>query len=126
MNLIGLDRSPLVGSDEVFAGEPARQLAFHGKLISFMDEDNQLAGKLFLADALGHPLVTAAVYKMFGFGIWQTRIHPLIFGACDIVILYFLVLLLFNNQRAAYFCALLFALDPNIVQAFRHSRPDAQ
>jgi 4-amino-4-deoxy-L-arabinose transferase-like glycosyltransferase len=127
MNLIGLDRSPVVWYDEVGMGMLAKEFVSHGKFISPVDAAiNPLFEKVYLAHAPGHPLVTAAVYKIFGFGIWQTRTHPLIFGACDIVILYFLVLLLFNNQRAALLSALLFALDPRVIQAFRHSRADAQ
>ena len=126
LNLIGLSRTPIVLTDEATLNDPAKELAFHGKLRSSIFAGHSGFEDAYFWQPPGQVVVTAAVYKTFGFGIWQSRVPVLFFAAGVCILLYFLAMRLFNSHRAAAFASLLFAFDPRFIRASRSARMDAQ
>jgi 4-amino-4-deoxy-L-arabinose transferase-like glycosyltransferase len=126
LNLPGLGRSPVVWIDEVTLNDPAKELALHGVLRSSVFAGHAGFETSYFWQPPGQALVTALVYRVFGFGIWQTRLPPLLFGAACLVALHSLGLLLFRDARAALLGAAVFGLDPKFLQAARSARMDPQ
>ncbi|MBI4547098.1 MAG: glycosyltransferase family 39 protein [Ignavibacteriae bacterium] len=126
MNLIGLDRSGVVWIDEVTLNDPAKELALHGVFRSSVFSGFDGFDQTYLWLPPAHPLITAFIYKLFGFGIWQTRIPVVLFGACAVVALYFVALHFLNDHRSAFFSALLFAFNPQFIHTARSGRMDTQ
>jgi 4-amino-4-deoxy-L-arabinose transferase-like glycosyltransferase len=126
LNLAGLDRSPVVWLDEVTLNDPAKELALHGKFRSSVFAGSSGFDATYLWQPPGQALVTALAYKLFGFGIWQTRVPVVLFGAGAIIALYFFSMALFGSSRAAAIAAILFSLDPVFIQTARSGRMDAQ
>lgn len=126
MNIIGLDRSPVVWIDEVTLNDPAKELAFNGVLRSSVFTGEFEFDKAYFWQPPGQVFVAALVYKAFGFGIWQTRIPGIIFGGAVIFVIYFLSLRLFNDKRAAIFSAIILLLEPQFIQSARSGRMDTQ
>jgi 4-amino-4-deoxy-L-arabinose transferase-like glycosyltransferase len=126
MNLVGLDRSPPAWNDEAICNDPAKELALHGALRSGILAERWNTGEEYLFLPPGQPLVTAAVYKIFGFGIWQTRTPAVVFGGAALTMLYAVALFLFKRRRAAVLTFLLFGLDPKFIQVARSGRMDMQ
>ena len=83
--LIGLDRSPPIGVEEVSQANPAYELAFHGRMAFTVLQGSIEAGEAYFLQPPGHVLVMAGVYRAAGFGLWQTRVSVLIFGALGVV-----------------------------------------
>jgi 4-amino-4-deoxy-L-arabinose transferase-like glycosyltransferase len=125
-NLIGLDRSPTVWIDEVTLNDPARMLALHGQLGSSVFSGYEGFSHAYFWQPYGQALVTAVVYKVFGFGIWQTRIPPLTFAAASLPVLYLLFSKLFLRRVAAVIGCVLYALDVQFIETVRSGRMDAQ
>jgi hypothetical protein len=126
LNLVGLDRSPVVWYDEVTLNDPAKELALHGRFRSSVFAGSSGFESVYLWQPPGQPLVTALVYKLAGFGIWQTRVPVVLFGAGAIIALYFLSMTLFSSRRAAAVSAVLLCFDPKFIQSARSGRMDAQ
>jgi hypothetical protein len=126
MNLVGLDRSSVVWVDEVTLNDPAKELAFNGVLRSSVFAGSDGFDQAYFWQPPAFPLVTALVYKIFGFGIWQTRVPVVLFGGCAVAALYFVARLLLNDPRAALYSAILFAFNPQFVHTSRSGRMDAQ
>src|ERR1700690_1409637 len=126
MNLIGLDRSGVVWVDEVTLNDPAKELALHGTFRSAVFSGFDGFERTYLWMPPVHPLTTALVYKVFGFGIWQTRVPVVLFGALAIVVFYFIALHFLDNRRVSFFSALLFAFNPQFIHTVRSGRMDAQ
>ncbi len=126
MNLVGLDRSPVVWIDEVTLNDPAKELALNGRFRSSVFAGYSGFERAYFWQPPGQPLVTAFVYKVFGFGIWQTRIPVVLFGASVLIILYIVTIQLFRSPKAASFAAMVLALDPSFIQRVRSGRMDAQ
>jgi len=126
MNLIGLDRSSIVWVDEVTLNDPAKELAFNGVLRSSVFAGSDGFDQAYFWQPPASPLVTALVYKIFGFGIWQTRVPVVLFGGFAAVALYFVARLLLNDQRPALFSVILFVLNPQFIHTSRSGRMDAQ
>jgi 4-amino-4-deoxy-L-arabinose transferase-like glycosyltransferase len=126
LNLIGLDRSPVVWQDEATLNDPAKELAWHGRLRSSVFAPFVGFDQAYFWQPPGATLVTALSYKAFGFGIWQTRVPGLIFGAGVIFLLSWLATRLFNSPRAGFFAGLIFALDPQFIICARSGRMDTQ
>lgn len=125
-NLVGLDRSPVVWRDEVGLNDPAKELARHGVLRSSVFAGHQGYEDAYFWQPPGQALVTAAVYRLCGFGIWQTRIPPLLFGAAALALVFALGLLLLQDRLAAVLGAVVLALDPKYLQLCRSARMDPQ
>ena len=126
MSLVGLDRSPVVQIDEPTLNDPAKELVFNGVFCSSVFAGQSGFETAYFWQPPGQALVMAAVYKLLGFGIWQTRLPGVIFGGIAVMLLYFLAMRLFNSRRAATIAALLFAFEPMYIQASRMSRMDTQ
>lgn len=126
LNLPGLDRSPVVWIDEVTLNDPARELARHGVLRSSVFAGQAGFEESYFWQPPGQAIVTALVYRVFGFGIWQTRLPPLLFAAACLVALYAVADELLDDRRAAALAAALFALDPKLLQVARSGRMDPQ
>lgn len=126
LNLIGLDRSPVVWIDEVTLNDPAKELALHGQFRSSVFAGKDGFGEVYLWQPPGQTLVTAAVYRLLGFGIWQTRVPVVLFGGAALLALYLLTVQLSGSRTAAAIAAVLFGLDPTFIQTARSGRMDAQ
>jgi 4-amino-4-deoxy-L-arabinose transferase-like glycosyltransferase len=70
--------------------------------------------------------VAAGFYKLFGFGVWQTRIHGLLFGAADLFMISLLAWRLFEDSLAAAFAAAILGLHPAFVATARAGRMDTE
>jgi 4-amino-4-deoxy-L-arabinose transferase-like glycosyltransferase len=126
LHLPGLDRSPVVWVDEVTLNDPARVLAERGVLRSDVFVDVRGHGEAWLWQPPAQQILTAGVYRIFGFGQWQTRLPPLIFSGLSVGLVFLLTLRLFGDRRAAVVAALLFAFDANLIQTARSGRMDGQ
>lgn len=124
MNLIGLDKSSVVWIDEVVINDPARELAFNGKLRSSVFAGESGFEHVFLWLPPLHQIITAIVYKTFGFGIWQTRIPVVIFGSFSLIVIYFIALKLLKEKLPALIGVVLFALNPQFIHTARSGRMD--
>ena len=112
--------------DEVTLNDPAKELALHGHLRSSVFIPYYGFDRAYFWQPPGATLVTALSYKLFGFGIWQTRVPGVVFGAGTIFLLYLFAFRLLNDRRAALVAALLFSLDPQLIQTARAGRMDTQ
>jgi len=140
INLVGLDRSPTVSIDEVTLNDPAKELARHGVLRSTVFAGSERLERVerdFVATSGGfeevyfwqppaQPMTTAVVYKLFGFGIWQTRVPGVLFGAGIILCVYLLGRDLFSSRVAGTIAALILAFDPPFVKIARTGRMDTE
>jgi 4-amino-4-deoxy-L-arabinose transferase-like glycosyltransferase len=124
LNLPGLSRSPVVWNDEVVLCDPGRELAVHGTLRSSVFADFPGFERRYMWLPPGQALVAAASYKLFGFGLWQTRIPGLLFGAAALAMIYLLALRLFGDPLAAWFGAAILGLYPAFIQTARAARND--
>src|SRR4051812_41994568 len=87
-NLIGLSRSPTVWIDEVTPNDSARQLAQHGEFRSRVFSDVKGFEHGYYWQPPAHTLIAAGVYRICGFGIWQTRVPPLLFAALAVFMVF--------------------------------------
>jgi 4-amino-4-deoxy-L-arabinose transferase-like glycosyltransferase len=126
MNLIGLDRSPIVWMDEVTLNDPAKELALNGNLISSVFSDRNSFGEAYYWQPPGQPLLMSLIYRLFGFGIWQTRLPGLFFASGILVMLYFLSMSLLRNHSSAIIAILILGLDPKFIESARSARMDTQ
>jgi 4-amino-4-deoxy-L-arabinose transferase-like glycosyltransferase len=126
LHLPGLDRSPVAWIDEVTLNDPARVLAERGVLRSDVFVDVRGHGTAWLWQPPAQQILTAGVYRIFGFGPWQTRLPPLVFSGLSVGLVFLLSLRLFGDRRAAVVAALLFAFDANLIQTARSGRMDGQ
>ncbi len=123
---IGLDRSPLIWLDEVTLNDPARILAEQGRLRSSVFEDIPTFRDHYYWQPPVQALSTAAVYKLFGFGIWQTRFPVLLFGCLSLVGIYGIIYLLCAHRGSALVGAMLWSVDPLFTYAARNARMDTE
>jgi 4-amino-4-deoxy-L-arabinose transferase-like glycosyltransferase len=123
--LFGLDRTPFVWLDEATLNSPAYELAVHGQLRSGVFADNPLFKESYYWQPPGQPLLTSVSYKIFGFGIWQTRVPQIL---CSMVMLCVFIALLNRivGSSVAILSALCFCCDPLFVYTARSGRMDAQ
>lgn len=126
MNLVGLTRSPVVWLDEVTLNDPAKELAESGILRSSVFAGERGFERAYFWQPPLQPFITAISYRFFGFGIWQTRIPPLIFGGGVVFLIGLITFKLFGSRLGALFSSLIFALEPKFIQTARSGRMDAQ
>jgi len=126
MNLVGLSRSPMVWIDEVTLNDPAKELGVHGRFRSSIFHGYDGYDRGYFWQPPGQLLVMGAVYRVFGFGIWQTRIPGVLLGGGVLAALYLLTANLFDSRRAGLWAAGLFGLDPMFITLARSGRMDAQ
>ncbi|HUR78333.1 MAG TPA: glycosyltransferase family 39 protein [Acidimicrobiales bacterium] len=72
----------------------------------------------------GLGLLSALSYRVFGFGIWQTRLLPLLCGGVVVWLGGRIALQLTNNVAASAAASLLIAVDPRFITVARGSRMD--
>ena len=126
LNLVGLTRSPVVWTDEVGLNDPARVLAETGRLATsvFGDVDGFNISYHWLPP--GQAIVTAAVYRVFGFGIVQTRIMPLLFAAGVVSLSWLIPRRLGYPKYLALMTAGIVFLEPVLQRTARSGRMDGQ
>jgi len=121
-HVIDLSRYPMIADDEVVLNEPARTLAQNGHLDS----------PLLTSDHRDTPLVVqppvqafavAAFYRAFGFGLWQTRLASVTWGAIAIALIVF-VASTFPAEQAAPVAVLLLFVNPSFATSARMGRMD--
>ncbi|HZK80795.1 MAG TPA: glycosyltransferase family 39 protein, partial [Humisphaera sp.] len=106
--------------------DPARQFVQTGEFRSRVFSDVPGFEHGYLWQPPAHTCVAIAAYRIFGFGIWQTRIPPLLFGAGSVFLVYCVTWRISRNTRAAVLASLLWALQPGFIQMVRSGRMDAQ
>ena len=126
LNLVGLNRSPVVWMDEVTLNDPAKELALHGRMVSSVFSGRHGFEEAYYWPPPGQPVVMALVYKVFGFGIWQTRIPGVLFGSGTLVALYLLATLFLKSHKGALLSAAILGLDPRFIESARSGRMDTQ
>ena len=126
LNLIGLDRSPLVWMDEVTLNDPAKEWALHGRMVSSVFAGQNGFGEAYYWQPPGQPVLMALVYKIFSFGIWQTRVPGVLFGSGTLLVVYLLSLQLLRSRNGALLSAVTLGLDPKYIESARSGRMDTQ
>lgn len=126
LNLIGLDRSPLVWMDEVTLNDPAKEWALHGRMASSVFAGHNGFDEAYYWQPPGQPALMALVYKIFSFGIWQTRIPGVLFGSGTLLVVYLLSLQLLGSRNGALLGAVTLGLDPKYIESARSGRMDTQ
>lgn len=116
----------MVWLDEVALCDPGRELAQHGTLRSSVYGDFPGFERRYFWQPPGQALVAAACYKLFGFGVWQTRIPGLLFGAAALAIIYLLAWRLLEDSLAAAFAAAILGLYPAFIATARAARMDTE
>ena len=122
--IFGLDRSPTVWYDETFTNDVAYQLAYHGKIVLNLEPDVASLDKAYLGPPL-YAVFHAAIFRIFGFGIWQVRLSALFFHLLSGLLLFLAARTYFHHRGAGLLSSGLFLLDPAIVKSWRSGRRDA-
>lgn len=118
--------------DEGWFASPAYNLAFHGFMGMSVIEPT---GTWFNAELKGireytylimplHPVVLAAWFRVFGFGLLQTRLLSAFWGAIALAAWFFIVERLTRNAAAGGLAALLLALDFTFLWSAADGRMD--
>lgn len=123
--LIGLDRTPPIGYEEVSHSNPAFELAFDGRMAMTVQEGVAHLGDAYAVQPPGHVLAMAAVYRTAGFGMWQTRLAVVAIGAITVLIAYLIARRLTGTALAGLIAGLLLWGDASWLFIVRHARmPD--
>lgn len=125
LNSIGLDRSPAPITDNAIISSAAYQLAFHRRFASPATEGTAYLGSHFFLYPPGYFVVLALVYKLLGFGIWQTRLVSLAFGALTLVLLYLCTRRLTGSALAGLAASLFLWGDTRWIYLSRIGRMDS-
>jgi 4-amino-4-deoxy-L-arabinose transferase-like glycosyltransferase len=109
LNVFCLGRYPAIGGDDVIMGSTALNFVNHETLARPI----QHGAGFPVVDCMPPvtPLVIAASYAVFGFGVIQTKLPGLILGVATAVLL-FAVTTGIAGQRPAVIATLVFILDP--------------
>lgn len=115
---------PLIGADEPVLNDPALQLIKTGLLRSdALSESPDFNGN-YLLHPPGLTFATAAVYRVFGFGIWQTRLPGILFGALGIALLFVFVRDITQKTLPAFLAAVALFAWPEWVLTAKAARMD--
>ena len=121
LNLYLLDQHPLVNVDEPWYSDAAFNFARTGHFTPTM-----FRGMHFNLESKYHwslrELLLAAMFKIFGFGVYQARFLSFLSGLITLLLLFLLGKQLYNSQ-VGILAAILFAFSP-IYEASRSARPD--
>src|SRR3974377_1420090 len=82
---------PLVGSDEATLNDPGLQLIKTGHFRSDVLSLNPGYEQPYLLYPPGLSFAAAASYLLFGFGLWQTRLPGIVFGALGVALIFYFV-----------------------------------
>ena len=121
LNLYLLDQHPLVNVDEPWYSDAAFNLTRTGHFTPTMFRGMHFNLEGNYRWSL-RELLLAAVFKIFGFGVYQARFVPFLGGLMALFLLFLLGKGLYNAQ-VGILAALLFAFSP-IYEASRIARPD--
>lgn len=115
---------PLVGADEPVLNDPALQLATTGQLRSDVLRENPGFSSHYLLHPPGLTFATAASYRAFGFGIWQTRLPAILFGSLGIALLFILIRNVTQRTLPALLAAMALFAWPEWVLTAKIARMD--
>lgn len=124
-NLIGLTRSPLLWVDEATLNDAARELALSGSIRSSVFSDVPSFAKGYYWQPPLQTAISLAVYKVFGFGIWQTRIPPLVFAAASLFVLGCILARLNCVKYVSVLSVIMLGFDPVFSFLARSGRMDS-
>ena len=124
IGLAGLSLYPLVWGDEALLNDPALQLVREGHFRSDVLKGFPNYGRFFFWQPPGESLLTAGSYLLFGFGVWQTRLPGVLFGAIVVGLYQHIAASAFRSRRAGVFAALLVMFWPQFVTTARAARMD--
>jgi len=115
----------MVQFDEMGYSSPAYELAFHGKMATRVFTGYMgLEEYTFWQPPLYFWLLSL-VYRIFGFGLLQTRLFGVLFHAFGAGLIFLIAVKLFDRASAGLFAALFMALDPISVVYARVGRMDS-
>jgi 4-amino-4-deoxy-L-arabinose transferase-like glycosyltransferase len=115
---------PLVHSDQALLNDPGLQLLTTGRFRSDLLSQNPGSEEHYFWQPPGLALTAALSYSIFGFGIWQTRLPSIVFGAAALVVLFLLVRFVSNKTLPAALVTLLLFSWPNWVLTSKDARMD--
>ncbi len=124
INSLDLTTYPTVGQDEVMLNDPARELARSGELRTTVFGGRYDFDKIYLFQPFGQALAMAAVYKVVGFGLLQTRLPGVLLAGVCIWLLYYWVYRASGSLTAGGTAGLLLALNPGFMATSRAGRMD--
>jgi len=117
---------PLVSGDEAIGNDAAAEWVLHGVIRSSLFADRPGFGHGYFLQPPGQLLTGAGTYRLFGFGLWQTRLAALAWAACAVAALGLLAEKWCASRRAGWIAALLFALNPQFGETVGQARMDGQ
>jgi 4-amino-4-deoxy-L-arabinose transferase-like glycosyltransferase len=115
---------PLVGFDEVLLNDAGRQLAETGQFRADVLGLNPGFESHYFWQPPALPLAAALVYRLLGFGLWQTRLPSIVFGGLAIWAVFVLVRNLRPHGLAASIAALSLFFWPAWVLTAKTARMD--
>src|SRR5262249_2437697 len=124
LQCLDISTYPMVGSDEAFLNDPGLQLLTTGKFRSDVLSENPGFEDHYFWQPPGLALTTAVSYRLFGFGIWQTRLPGIVFGAAALGVLFLLVHYVSNKVLPAAFASLSLLVWPYWVLTSKAARMD--
>jgi 4-amino-4-deoxy-L-arabinose transferase-like glycosyltransferase len=115
---------PLVGTDEAFLNDAGLQLEQHGQFRSDVFKALPGYGNFYFWQPPGLALSAALSYRLFGFGIWQTRLPSIFFGGVTTALVFLWVKKLSGQAWIGTLAALgLFCL-PDFIVTTKMARMD--
>lgn len=124
-NLLGLTRSPLLWVDEATLNDAAREWVMSGQVRSSVFSDVPAFARGYYWQPPLQTLVTACSYSVFGFGIWQTRIPPLLFAGASLLMLGMILGRFRSPAVIVVLTSALLAVDPLFSFLARSGRMDS-
>ncbi|MFM2134033.1 MAG: hypothetical protein RL156_1314 [Bacteroidota bacterium] len=125
INLIGLTRSPLLWVDEATLNDAAREYVATGHVRSSVFADVPAFAHGFYWQPPLQSIVSAGTYSVFGFGVWQTRIPPLLFASASLFIIGIILYRFTSSRTTVILTVLLFGCDPVFSFLARSGRMDS-
>jgi 4-amino-4-deoxy-L-arabinose transferase-like glycosyltransferase len=122
LHVVCLGRYPAVGGDDVVIASPALNLVEHGTLARPIHHGSGFP----IVDCYQPvaPVLIAASYVAFGFGVIQTKLPGLILGIATAILL-FLIADRVAGRRPAIVATIVFILDPVTFATWQSGRPEA-
>ncbi|HKU37281.1 MAG TPA: glycosyltransferase family 39 protein [Polyangiales bacterium] len=123
VSLAGLDRMPYFGNDEIYPSSTALTFVREGRFAREIT-----AGSLGTNDFDAYPpmwmLLLAGTYKVFGVGIWTTRVPCIAVAALAIFFLAAAVYRITSSAARAALAGTLLSLDPILLHRARIGRSE--
>ena len=125
VHVLTLTRSPLLWLDEATLNDPALRCVVDGRMRSSVFSDIDTFQRAYYWQPPVQPYLSAGMYSLFGFGVWQTRILPLLFGAASVVVFALILLRMRLHESAVWIATAVLAFDPLYTYVMRSGRMDA-